>query len=52
MHDDWKINFNGAMFGESEEAGVGVIVRNSKGDVKAALVEKIKSHYQWKCWSC
>ena len=29
------------MFGESDEAGVGVIVRNSKGEVKAALAEKI-----------
>ena len=30
------------MFGESDEAGVGVIVRNSKGEVKAALAEKIR----------
>lgn len=29
------------MFGESDEAGVGVIVHNSKGKVKAALAEKI-----------
>lgn len=29
------------MFGESDEAGVRVIVRNSKGEVKAALAEKI-----------
>ena len=30
------------MFGESNEAGIRVIARNSKGEVKAALVEKIK----------
>lgn len=38
----WKINFDGAMFGESEDVGVEVVVRNSKGKVRAALVEKIK----------
>ena len=30
------------MYCESDEAGVGVIVRNSFGEVKAALVEKIR----------
>ena len=30
------------MFGKSEVAGVGVIVRNSKGEVMAALAKKIK----------
>ena len=38
----WKINFDGAMYCESTEAGVGVIVRNSFDKVKAALVEKIR----------
>lgn len=30
------------MFGESEEAGLRVVVRNSHGEVKAALAEKIR----------
>ena len=30
------------MFGKSEVAGVGVIVRNSKGEVMATLAKKIK----------
>ena len=40
--DGWKINFDGAMFSESGEAGIGVVVRNSVGEVKVALAEKIK----------
>jgi len=28
---EYKINFDGAMFNESEEAGIGVVVRNSSG---------------------
>ena len=38
----WKINFDGAMFCESGEAGIGVVVRNSVGEVKATLAKKIK----------
>ncbi|XP_065616974.1 uncharacterized protein LOC112020139 [Quercus suber] len=37
----YKANYDGAVFVESEEAGIGVIVRDSKGDVIAALAEKI-----------
>ena len=40
--DVWKINFDGAMFGESDEVGIGVVIRDSRGAVKAALSEKIK----------
>ena len=40
--DVWKINFDGAMFGESDEAGIGVVIRDCRGEVKAALFEKIK----------
>ena len=36
-----KVNFDGALFGESNCAGLGVVVRNSKGVVLAALSEKI-----------
>ena len=38
----WKVNFDGANFGESDEAGIGVVIRDSRGEVKAALFEKIK----------
>ena len=37
-----KINFDGAMFGESDEAGLGVVIQNSKGEVLVALFEKIQ----------
>ena len=36
-----KVNFDGALFGESDCAGLGVVVRNSEGAVLAALSEKI-----------
>ena len=38
----WKINFDGAMFNESGEAGIGVVVQNSVGEVKVTLAEKIR----------
>ena len=40
--DVWKVNFDGANFEESDEAGIGVVIRDSRGAVKAALSEKIK----------
>ena len=36
-----KIKFDGALFGESDCAGLGVVIRNSDGKVLAALSEKI-----------
>ena len=39
-NDIWKINFDGAMFGESDEAGIGMIIRDCRGEVKAALSER------------
>ena len=38
----WKINFDGAMFCESNDAEVGVVVRDSVGEVKAALAKKTR----------
>lgn len=37
----YKTNYDGAVFRDSEEAGIGVVVRNAKGEVLAALSEKI-----------
>ena len=39
---DFKANFDGAWFDESDEVGIGIMVRNSSGLVLAALAEKIK----------
>ena len=36
-----KIKFDGALFGESDCAGLGVVIRNSDGKVLAALSKKI-----------
>ncbi|KAL0015374.1 hypothetical protein SO802_002443 [Lithocarpus litseifolius] len=39
--DTYKINYDGAVFTKSNEAGIGVVVRNEKGEVMASLAEKI-----------
>lgn len=36
-----KTNYDGAMYGESDKAGIGVVIRNSKGQVLAALSKQI-----------
>ena len=36
-----KTNFDGAIFEDLQEAGIGVIIRNSKGEVLAALSKRI-----------
>ncbi|KAK9988416.1 hypothetical protein SO802_028655 [Lithocarpus litseifolius] len=38
----FKINVDGAIFKETNEAGIGVVVRDSQGWVLAALSEKVK----------
>lgn len=40
----FKTNFDGAMFDESNEAGLGVVIRNFEGVVMANMLEKIKNH--------
>lgn len=37
-----KVNFDGAMFKESNEAGIGILVRNQDGRVMVTLAEKIQ----------
>ena len=46
----WKTNFDGAMFLESDQAGIGVVVRNQAGQVMAALLERIQNPIQLKYW--
>ena len=41
---DFKANFVGAWFNENEEAGIDVVVRDSSGQVLAALAKKKKPH--------
>ena len=36
-----KINYDGAIFGESDKAGLGVVIRTCDGQVVAALSEQI-----------
>ena len=40
-----KVNFDGAMFPKSNEAGVGVVIWNEAGEVLATLAEKIHQPY-------
>ena len=40
-HDELKTIFDGPMFEDLQEAGIGVVVRNSHGEVMAALAKKI-----------
>nr|POE51404.1 hypothetical protein CFP56_41771 [Quercus suber] len=37
----WKINFNGAIFQDLQMAGIGMVIRNSSGQVIGALSDKI-----------
>ncbi|KAF3966504.1 hypothetical protein CMV_009401 [Castanea mollissima] len=39
--DTYKINYDSAVFSESDEAGIGAVVRNERGEVMASLAEKI-----------
>uniref|UniRef100_A0A2N9HR00 RRM domain-containing protein n=1 Tax=Fagus sylvatica TaxID=28930 RepID=A0A2N9HR00_FAGSY len=39
---NFKVNYDGAVFKETNEAGLGVIVRNKAGRVMASLVQKVR----------
>ena len=41
MGEMYKKNFDGAVFVESRDAGIGVVIQNSNGEVVVALSEKI-----------
>jgi hypothetical protein len=38
----YKVNYDGAVFKETNEAGIGVIVRDSRGLVMASLIQKVR----------
>ena len=37
----YKTNFDGAIFEDSGEIGIGVIIQNSRGEVMTSLAKKI-----------
>lgn len=39
--DTYKINYDSAIFSKSEEAGIGVVIRNERGEVMASLAKKV-----------
>ena len=57
LHHNWvppesgefKSNFDRAMFDESDEAGAGVVIRDSIGHVIAAMAEKIRKPHSVEC---
>ena len=36
-----KVNFDGAMFGEEKEGGIGVVIHSNEGQMLAALSQKV-----------
>ena len=50
--DCWKINFDDAMFGESDEAGIRVVIRNSKVKLWLPYPRRLRSHLLWIFWNC
>lgn len=42
--DTYKINYDSAVFSESDEAGIGVVVRNERGEVMASLARRSLCH--------
>ena len=37
----YKVNYDGALFDESNEAGIGVVIRNHMGEVMASLCQRV-----------
>ena len=44
--DVYKINYDGAVFSEVNKSGIGVVIRDSSGQVIAALVQQLSQAYQ------
>ena len=47
----WE-NFDASMFDESSEAGIGMVIRNSKCGIMAAFSEKLNNHPPLWLWRC
>ena len=45
----FKVNYDGAVFQETNEAGIGVIIRNQAGKVMATLVQKVRYPQSVEC---
>ena len=41
-----KVNFDGALFGDSNKSGVGAVIKDNNGDVLASFSEKIFQAYK------
>ena len=50
LGEGYKTNYDGAVFEEAGEAGIGVVVRNGNGEVLAALQKKYLTPTQWSWW--
>jgi ribonuclease HI len=48
-HLGFKANYDGAVFQESNEAGIGVVVRDREGKVMASLVQKVRHPQSVEC---
>ena len=40
--NSFKVNFDREVFGEEQEAGIGVVIRDNEGHVLVALSEKVR----------
>ena len=47
-----KKKFDGAMFEENDNARIGIIFQNSRGEVVVALSKKFLNLHGWKSWRC
>ncbi|KAL4652573.1 hypothetical protein ACB092_01G242000 [Castanea dentata] len=47
---EFKANFDGAMFSENDEVGVGIVIRDYMRHILAAMAEKIQNHLVWIAW--
>ncbi|XP_065637524.1 uncharacterized protein LOC136070884 [Quercus suber] len=46
---EYKAKFDGEMFSENDKVGVGVVIRDSMGQIIAAMAKKIKKPFSVKC---
>ena len=46
---EFKANFDGAMFNKSDKVGVEVVIKDSMGQIIAAMAEKIRKPHSVEC---